>query len=182
MTPTFLAIYAPISHRSKGQNRTGVAGHVCLDVEAKVALEGDVDFSAEGISERVLELDELDEAERRRSMSLSGLAVPRAREPTRETERTPFAPSAPACAAKTHSSSVRRSVAFVEDIRLYSIALYGHTMPRNPQSSTSKAAKHSGPSGFLQRTPISHRSKRPKGPVGRLYGPNTRVTDVRRDG
>jgi hypothetical protein len=41
----------------------GVADHVGFDIGAKAALEGDVDFAAEGVAEGVLELDEVDEAE-----------------------------------------------------------------------------------------------------------------------
>ena len=41
----------------------GVASHVCFDVRAKAALEGDVDLAAEGVAECVLELHEVDEAE-----------------------------------------------------------------------------------------------------------------------
>lgn len=41
----------------------GVLRHVCFHIGAKAALEGDVDLAAEGAAERVLELDEVDEAE-----------------------------------------------------------------------------------------------------------------------
>ena len=41
----------------------GVAGHVGFHIDAKAACEGDVDLAVEGIAERALQRDEVDQAE-----------------------------------------------------------------------------------------------------------------------